>query len=434
MSASSDNSDKGYGSGVSDAQGSLYAGVMSGTSADGVDAVLVDFGVGDWRVLGHVHLSFSENGTELRKEILALNLPGGQDELHRAALLSHALAERYADAVQRVLAAAGVSAQAVRAVGVHGQTVRHRPQPNGADGDSGTAYTLQLNNPALVAEKTGIDVVADFRSRDVAAGGQGAPLAPLFHQAWLRYGVAAGQSGLVPAQHAAATATSATSAAGRQAGGTCSAVLNLGGMANVTLLDAQLNVLHGFDTGPANVLMDAWIQQHLHRAYDASGAWAAGGTVHGQLLRSMLAEPFFAVPPPKSTGRDLFSTAWLMRHLQAAGCRSDAQAAQDVQATLLELTARSVSDALAACSLPSPLGRLLLCGGGAYNAALRQRLAVLMPGVAVRITDDEGLPAQQVEAVAFAWLAKQLVDRQALPLSPVTGARGRRMLGALYPA
>lgn len=403
----------------------LYVGVMSGTSADGVDAVLVDFAAGDWQVLGHAQLAFDDTLSTVRDEILSLNCPDGQNELHRSAVLANTLARLYAQTVQRVLTSTGVPAHAVRAVGIHGQTVRHQPllvetttntHASAAPSDD-TGYTLQLNNPALVAEKTHIDTIADFRSRDIAAGGQGAPLAPLFHQAWLQQST--------KTQNA------------------CTAILNLGGIANVTLLDAQHNILYGFDTGPANVLMDAWTQQHLHRPYDESGAWAARGTVHPQLLERMLTEPFFTAPTPKSTGRDLFNTAWLTHHLQQVNGSTNPHAthatttsikAEDVQATLLELTARSLSMALASCQMPAPLGRLLLCGGGAYNTTLRLRLAELLPTTQVSATDDYGLPAQQVEAMAFAWLAKMCIERQPLPLARVTGATGARILGAQYPA
>lgn len=401
-----------------DKTGELYIGVMSGTSADGVDAVLVDFSGSHWQVLQHEHLPFAGRFAAVREEILALSCAGGENELHRSALLSNTLAELYAQAVQRALTAAQVSPQAVQAVGVHGQTVRHLPQPVEANaGMTAAGYTLQLNNPALVAEKTGIRVVADFRSADVAAGGQGAPLAPLFHQAWL-HSVAAYRR--VPE---------------RRRGG-CTAVLNLGGIANVTVLDAQLNVLCGFDTGPANVLLDAWVQQHLHRAYDENGVWAASGKVNQRLLEAFLTEPFFAAPAPKSTGRDLFDRRWLMRHLRAADCWQDGLVAkaEDIQATLMELTAYSVSEAISACLLPSPLARLLLCGGGAHNTALRLRLADMMPEVEVLASDDFGLSAQQVEAVAFAWLAKMRIEGRALSLPAVTGAKGWRVLGAVYPA
>lgn len=404
-------------SGTSNKAGGLYAGVMSGTSADGVDAVLADFSGSHWQVLGHTHLPFSGQFAVVREEILALSCAGGNNELHRSAQLSNTLATLYARATRSVLAVAGVSPQAVQAVGVHGQTVRHLPQPVGADSDFCAGYTLQLNNPALVAEKTGMTVVADFRSADVAAGGQGAPLAPLFHQAWL---------------HSVAAYRRVSE---RRRGG-CTAVLNLGGIANVTVLDEQLNILYGFDTGPANVLLDAWVQQHLHRAYDENGVWAASGKVNQRLLEAFLTEPFFAASAPKSTGRDLFDRRWLMRHLRAADCWQDGLVAkaEDIQATLLELTARSVSEAISACLLPSPLARLLLCGGGAHNTALRLRLADMMPEVEVLVSDDFGLSAQQVEAVAFAWLAKMRIEGRFLPLPAVTGAKGRRVLGAVYPA
>ena len=364
----------------------LYIGLMSGTSVDGVDGVLVRLDAGQApHVLASASLPMPAN---LRRELLALNL-SGDDELARAALAANALARLYGQAVAALLQDAGLKADAVTAIGAHGQTVRHRP-------DSG--YTVQLNAPALLAELTGIDVVADFRSRDVAAGGQGAPLVPPFHAA------------IFGAQH------------GR-------AVLNLGGIANVTLL-APGQPARGFDTGPANVFLDAWCQRHLGQPYDADGRWAASGQVVAPLLEQLIAsEPWFALPPPKSTGRDLFNLQWLDDRLAAFD--GPKPAPQDVQATLQRLTARTVANAIDAAAAGTQ--EVFVCGGGAYNAGLMRELAYCLQRP-VQATDALGVPAQQVEALAFAWLAQAFVERRPAGLPAVTGARGPRILGALYPA
>lgn len=362
---------------------------MSGTSTDGVDGVLVRWLVDDrFQVLAHVQQAF---GPALRTEFLALNA-AGDNELHRAALAANALAEVYAQVVAELLSHSDVAASAVRAVGAHGQTVRHRP---GAF--DGTGYTLQLNAPALLAERCGIDVVADFRSRDLAAGGQAAPLVPVVHRALF-------------AQQ-----------------GHEIAVLNLGGIANLSLLHGD-GRLSGFDTGPANVLMDLWIERQRGLPYDADGAWAAQGRVLPALLADALREPYFAAPAPKSTGRDLFHADWLDRLL----ARHPGAAAVDVQSTLCELTARSVCAALLG-SMPGA-GELLVCGGGALNGELLRRLGAALPGVKVASTGERELPPLQVEAVAFAWLARAHIARVAGNDPAVTGARGPRVLGALYPA
>ncbi|HSW06835.1 anhydro-N-acetylmuramic acid kinase [Aquabacterium sp.] len=367
----------------------LFVGLMSGTSLDGVDAVLAAFEDGaPLRVLAHHHLPMPAS---LQPQLLALNA-AGHDELHHAALASNAIARLYADAVRQLLAKAGVPAADLRAVGAHGQTVRHRPQAF-----DGTGYTLQLLNGALLAELCGIDVVCDFRSRDVAAGGQGAPLVPAFHAACF-----AGP-------------------------GQAQAVLNIGGIANLSLLHADGRV-GGFDCGPGNALMDQWCQQHRGQPFDHDGAWAASGQVHAGLLAQWLAEPFFDQPPPKSTGRDLFHAGWLAAGLAAL----PTIAAEDVQATLAELTARSCAAALRRHA--DATTRLLVCGGGALNGHLMRRLAALLPGVQVASTDTAGLPPLQVEAAAFAWLAHAFIELRPGNRPEVTGAAGLRVLGALHPA
>ena len=369
----------------------LFIGLMSGTSLDGVDGVLVDFSQGT-RVLCHASCGFESS---LRAELLALNTPGGQDELHRAALAANALVRHYAQVVQQLLQRSGVAPAQVAAIGAHGQTVRHRPQLF-----DGTGYTLQLNAPALLAELSGIAVVADLRSRDVAAGGQGAPLVPAFHQGVFGQ---AGQTTLV---------------------------LNVGGISNLSVLGAD-GAVQGFDCGPGNALMDGWCQRYTGQPYDDGGRFAASGRVLQPLLQRLLAEPFFAQEPPKSTGRDLFHADWLAAHLAATAEAAQATPA-DIQATLTELTAASCADAVRRWGRGG--SALLVCGGGALNAYLMQRIAALLPGVAVGSTADRGLPPLEVEAAAFAWLARQCLRDLPGNLPAVTGARGPRVLGAIYPA
>lgn len=370
---------------------SIYIGLMSGTSLDGVDGVIVQSHSTHWHTLAHAHRPLPP---PLREALLALNTPG-PDELHRSAEAAQALAVLYATVTHALCEATGVLPTEVRAIGAHGQTVRHRPE---------LGYTCQLNQPALLAELTGIDVVADFRSRDVAAGGQGAPLVPAFHEAVFSR----------PGQTVV--------------------VLNVGGMANLSILQPGQIPL-GFDCGPGNALLDMWCMAHTGQPYDADGQWGAGGTVHEAWLASALAEPFFGLAPPKSTGRDLFNADWLTRWLASHGvdaAHPPANLVRDVQATLCELTARSAADAVRTHA-PSA-SALVVCGGGALNGDLMQRLATQLPGVAVSDSGTHGLDAMQVEAAAFAWLAWTHVQRVAGNVPAVTGARGPRVLGALYPA
>jgi anhydro-N-acetylmuramic acid kinase len=365
----------------------LFIGLMSGTSLDGVDGVLVEFEEEYPRVLKHVHTPFPP---AFSAELLSLN-KSGPDELHRAALAANALSRLYAQNVQQLLTQAQVKAGDVMAVGAHGQTVRHRPQEF-----DGTGYTLQINNPALLAELTGIDVVADFRSRDVAAGGQGAPLVPIFHQAIFAKP------------------------------GKTVCVLNVGGISNLSVL--RDNAVLGFDCGPGNALMDAWCALHTGQAFDEGGCWAASATTHEALLRDLASDPYFELTPPKSTGRDLFNMSWLTVHL----ARFPGLTPAEVQATLTELTALicagDVNRHGAGCQT------LAVCGGGALNTHLMQRLQANLPSVRVIGTDEAGLPPLQVEACAFAWLARQTVERKTASLQSVTGARGARVLGGIYPA
>jgi anhydro-N-acetylmuramic acid kinase len=365
----------------------LYIGLMSGTSLDGVDGVLLECSDDVSKVIQHAHLPFP---AALSAEFLSLNSPG-HDELHRAALAANALARIYAQVVTELLARTGVGPASISAIGAHGQTVRHRPQEFDA-----TGYTLQLNNPALLAELTGIDVVADFRSRDVAAGGQGAPLVPTFHHALFA-----------------------------RSGKTVT-VLNIGGISNLTVL--QDDAVLGFDCGPGNALMDAWCLQHTGQPFDAGGAWAASGHVHPPLLESLLQEAFFALPPPKSTGRDLFNRSWLSHRLSGFA----QLALEDVQATLTELTASACAADVQRHGSDSE--SLIVCGGGALNTLLMRRLQARLPSLRVVSSDTLGLPPLQVEAAAFAWLARKAILRQTASLKSITGAQGARVLGAIYPA
>jgi anhydro-N-acetylmuramic acid kinase len=366
----------------------LFIGLMSGTSLDGVDGVLADFSGAQPRVLAHHAMPFAP---ALKQELLALNT-ASDNELHRAALAANGLVRVYAQTVQALLEATQTKASEVCAIGAHGQTVRH--QPGAFDG---TGYTLQLNNPAMLAELTGIDVVADFRNRDVAAGGQGAPLVPVFHQ-----GIFGQPNHTV-------------------------GVLNIGGIANLSVLHANGDVL-GFDCGPGNALLDNWCQAHTGDAFDNNGTWGASGSVIEPLLQAMLAEPFLNQAPPKSTGRDLFHPTWLAHQLSSY---VDANAA-DVQATLSEFTARAcVNDVLRHAA---EAYELIVCGGGALNGLLMQRLQAGLPHVRVLSSAERGMPPLQVEAAAFAWLARQTVLGLPGNLPKVTGAQGARILGGIFKA
>lgn len=360
--------------------GDLFIGLMSGTSLDGVDAALADFSVSPPRLLASHYLVFPR---KLAAEILALQ-ERGVDELHRAASLGNTLAHCYHQAISGLLETAELSSAAIRAVGCHGQTIRHNP----SDG-----YTLQIGNAALLAELSGLRVVADFRSRDIAAGGQGAPLVPAFHEAMFR-------------------------ASDRHR-----VVLNIGGIANLTDLRPG-TATRGFDCGPGNMLLDAWIQQVSGRAFDECGTWASSGKVLASLLETLLRHPFFAEQPPKSCGRDEFGLPWLRAHLATD------LAPEDVQATLLELTAHCIIQSIHRwCGRPDEVA---VCGGGTHNKVLIERLRQGLPGTSLFTTDALGIGADWVEAMAFAWLARQRLMDQPGNLPAVTGARGARVLGAIY--
>jgi len=373
-----------------------FIGLMSGTSLDGVDGVLVSMAPGgQLQVKGHAFRAFDAS---FKSELLALN-QSGPDELHRSALAGNQIARHYAQVVQDLLNQCHLQAQQITAIGAHGQTVRHRPlefDGDAAQQQAAVGYTLQLINPALLAELTAVDVVADFRSRDLAAGGQGAPLVPGFH-----HGVFAHAQSVV-------------------------AVLNIGGISNISVLNPGALVT-GWDCGPGNALMDHWCQLHTGEAFDRDGTWASKGRVHPALLSALLAEPFLQTQPPKSTGRDLFNPSWLAQHLQ----QHPSIAAVDVQATLTEFTAMACANDVKRFALDAR--QLIVCGGGALNGHLMQRLAHHLPQLTVCSSEDHGLPPLQVEAAAFAWLAFKTIHREKASLPSVTGARGARVLGAIYP-
>lgn len=376
--------------------GQRYIGLMSGTSMDGVDGVILEMHRSRPRVTHSRHIGMP---ADLRQEFLALNERHGTDEIHRGALSANRLMQLYAEVVQSLLHHAHLDRTDIRALGVHGQTVRHMPGKQPAPvslTSSWMAYTVQLTNPALLVELTGIPVVSEFRHRDVAASGQGAPLVPAFHAAMF-------------------------AKPGRDV-----AVVNIGGMANATWLDHTGDVA-GFDTGPGNVLLDGWCERHTGQAFDKDGAWSTQGHLHSALLERLLAEPYFSLQGARSTGRELFNLSWLDQHLTTLGC---AVAPADVQATLVALTAKSI-----AASLPEAGNtKVVVCGGGALNPALMQSLRTALPTAEVTPSDDMGLPAMDVEAAAFAWLACQTLHGRTSNVPKATGALGPRVLGAIYPA
>jgi anhydro-N-acetylmuramic acid kinase len=353
---------------------------MSGTSLDGVDSVLMSIDDSGIHMLASHHLDFP---TDIRNDILAL-CSDGHNELHRSELMANKIARLYGDSVQQLLSDSQVSAKDIVAIGAHGQTIRHMP-PN---------YTVQIINAARLAEITGITVVKDFRNRDLAAGGQGAPLVPAFHH------------------HLFHSDNQST------------VVVNIGGMANISILDKNGSV-NGYDTGPGNVLMDAWFSCHLNGAYDEDGNWARCGSVIPELLDAFMEEPYFSQPSPKSTGRELFDMAWLLEF------EPHDYEAQDVQATLLELTAQSIAKEISAVS---DIDRVIVCGGGAYNGQLMQALADSLPQQSVQTSDELGIDAQAIEALAFGWLAQRCLAGLSGNVPAVTGAKGERVLGAIYPS
>lgn len=364
-----------------------YIGLMSGSSLDGIDAVMVSFESSRPHLLAH-HVEPLD--THLVEKLDALTRPGN-DELARLCRADVLLGECFAAAVTALLKKAAVSRQDVRAIGSHGQTVRHYP-------DTDTPSTLQIGDPNIIAERTGLTTVADFRRRDMAAGGQGAPLVPAFHQAVLHD----------PAHDRV--------------------ILNIGGIANITLIPANPAIKRaGFDTGPGNALLDAWIKQQRNAPYDADGEWAASGKIHPELLTALLGEPYFFRAAPKSTGRDVFNVEWLADRWPSV----EELSPKDVQATLLELTAVSIADAIQQAAPKAD--QVLVCGGGVHNTTLMQRLKELLNGQQLFSTSEVGLDPDWVEAIAFSWLAKQTLAHQTGNLPEVTGARHAVVLGGVYP-
>lgn len=360
----------------------LYVGIMSGTSLDGIDAALLDFSEHTPKLVAKHYQAYSE---PLKRTLLALHQPT-QNELHQAHMVANELSRFYAEATHTLLTQSNVDSSQVQAIGCHGQTIRHHPEEG---------YTIQLGNAALLAELSGITVVNDFRSRDIAAGGQGAPLVPAFHHMMLRH----------PTTHRV--------------------IVNIGGISNLTNLPPG-RATTGFDCGPGNLLMDSWINQHLGQAYDKAGQWAGSGTVIPALLTSMLEEPYLHSIPPKSCGRDLFNSTWLKRQLQGN------EAPSNVQATLLALTVHAICDAIQ--HYCTGVQEVYLCGGGAHNIELLKLLKAALPDCSIQLTDQLGIEADWLEAIAFAWLAKQTLDSSPANLPEVTGARHPCILGAIYRA
>jgi anhydro-N-acetylmuramic acid kinase len=363
----------------------LYLGLISGTSADGIDVALASF-----EPAPKLHAALTHPYPQaLRRRILDLAQGDGQIALDELGALDIEIARVFAEAARRLLEQRGIAANDVCALGSHGQTVRHRPA-------GATPYTLQLGDPNVIAEQTGVTTVADFRRRDVAAGGQGAPLAPAFHAAMLGNDRAR-------------------------------VVLNLGGIANITVLSASAaDAILGFDTGPASCLLDAWTERHLGKPFDRNGEFAASGQVDKGLLARMLDDPYFALPPPKSTGREVFHRAWLQQQLG-----SHAIAPADVQATLLALTVQTIADAIRRHAAGAR--EVLVCGGGVHNTTLMAALAATLAPRPVRSIAEHGIDPDFVEAMLFAWLARErLRDHPAADVARVTGARGARVLGGIY--
>ena len=367
----------------------LFLGLISGTSADGIDVALVEFpdatSAAGLRLRAACTRSWSSG---LRERLVAIGQGGEPASLDELGRLDVQVAQAFADAALALLDEAGVAPAQVTAIGSHGQTLRHHPH-----GDA--PFTMQIGDGSVIAERTGIATVADFRRRDVAAGGHGAPLVPAFHAALLQY---ADED---------------------------RAVLNLGGIGNYTLLPRH-GAVRGFDTGPANALLDAWCLRHNGQAFDAGGQFAASGRVDAALLARLLDEPWFALPPPKSTGREQFHLDWLQARLRGG------ESPADVQATLLELTAATVAEALHA-QQPGT-ARVIACGGGVRNPVLMRAIATRLPGVVVESSAAHGLDPDFVEAMAFAWLARETLAGRPGNLPAVTGAAGPRVLGVVHPA
>lgn len=367
----------------------LYIGIMSGTSLDAVDVALVDFAAMP-QVLATHQQPFP---AELRQEILAL-AQGASRPLSAIGALDHRLGRLFSNAVLGLLAQEKLAAKDIRAIGSHGQTVFHQPQ-----GD--TPFTMQLGDAHLIAARTGINTVADFRRKDMALGGQGAPLVPAFHA------------------HLFARPNSIR------------IILNIGGIANITVLHPEQAVL-GYDTGAGNMLMDAWTERHLGKSYDHNAAFAAQGQIQADLLKHLLADDYFHLPPPKSTGREKFHLTWLEAQL----AQLPAYCAADVQRTLLSFSAHSIANEIRryqqAADKASYQQEIIVCGGGAHNPLLMQELGKLLPAWQIQSSDAYGINSDYLEATAFAWLAYRFIHKQSGNLSAVTGASREAILGCLH--
>lgn len=364
-----------------------YVGLMSGTSADAVDAVVVEFSGDKLALIASYSTPLSHN---LRLKIHSLATPG-HNEIDRLGELDQELGELFATTINELIRQNNLPSKSVMAIGSHGQTIRHRPP-----GSALHPFTIQIGDPNIIAQRTSITTVADFRRRDMAAGGHGAPLVPAFHRA-LFYKADLDR-----------------------------VIINIGGMANITWLPATGETI-GFDTGPGNVLMDAWILKNRDKAYDTDGDWAASGEVHQELLQQLQQHSFFIQPPPKSTGRETFNLDWLETEIAKL---ETAPNANDTQATLLLLTATSIADCIN--SLTQSPTEVFICGGGAYNLRLINELKLQLPKSKIASTAVLGIAPEWVEAIAFAWLAKQTINRQNGNLCAVTGAREEVILGGVY--
>lgn len=364
----------------------LYVGLMSGTSLNGVDSVLLDLSTPHIKLLQTHNEPFSDDLYLALQDIITSQ----QTSLARLADIDHQLAVVYSQAVIQLLASADITPSRVRAIGSHGQTIYHQP-------DGPYHNSIQLGDPSYIAETTGICVVADLRRRDMAAGGQGAPMVPAFHASAFRN-------------------TEATRV-----------IVNIGGIANITVLPQATNTpVIGFDTGPGNTLLDQWIKKHTGTAYDRDGTWSATGKIQDVLLTTLLTDPYFIKAPPKSTGREYFNLNWLENYLS-----DKTFSAQDIQATLLELTCQTISQAIQTSAADA--AQVFVCGGGAHNTRIMQRLAQLLTPVSVTTTATLGVEPEWVEAAAFAWLAKQTLHTQTGNLPSVTGARHPVVLGGIFP-
>ncbi|AIR03645.1 MULTISPECIES: anhydro-N-acetylmuramic acid kinase [Cedecea] len=362
-----------------------YIGVMSGTSLDGIDVVLA--AIDEHLVVQQASYSHPMP-LAIKNAVLAV-CQGQQLTLSQFGQLDNRLGKLFAEAVQILVKREGLRPEDVTAIGCHGQTVWHEPHGE-------AAHTLQIGDNNQIAALTGITVVGDFRRRDMALGGQGAPLVPAFHQALLAHPVERRM------------------------------VLNIGGIANLSLLIPDQPV-RGYDTGPGNMLMDAWIWRQRGKGYDKDAEWASSGKVIIPLLQQMLSDPYFSAPAPKSTGREYFNYGWLERQL----ARFPALAGEDVQATLTELTATTIAEQVL---LSGGCERVMVCGGGSRNPLLMARLAALLPGIEVTTTDEAGISGDDMEALAFAWLAYRTMSGLPGNLPSVTGASEPTILGAIYPA